>query len=74
MKGVSPQNVGIFTENIVKVFYDLVTQDGAQQLSVNMEAVLTPCIATLLLLKPDADFTDLHRFFIDERNEDLVQL
>ena len=39
-----------------------------------MLAFLMPCISTLLLMKPDADLFDLHRFYNDKRNQDLVLL
>ena len=39
--------------------------------SLNMESLLTP-IVTVLLHRPNSDFSDLVRFMDDDRNDDLV--
>lgn len=63
-------SIEIYTQQIVKVFQELLS--GAT-LSLQMQALLTPCVATLLKRKGSSLY-DLQRFMIDGHNEDLVRL
>ena len=59
----------LIAQEITGVFSELL-KDAA--LSVQMEALLTPCIATLLRRK-GSSLRDLQRFMVDELNTDLIE-
>ena len=48
-------------------------KDGNEELSLQMETLLIPCIR-VLLDRPYSTFKDLQRFMIDHQNEDLLHL
>jgi Type IV secretion-system coupling protein DNA-binding domain len=62
--------VEIYTQEIVKVFDELLS---GVTLSNQMQALLTPCVATLLK-KDDSTLYDLQKFMMDGSNQDLVAL
>jgi len=69
LKDKSEENISIVTQGLVEAFrlgLDL-------QWSPNMEAVLVPCISTLLR-KGDSDIYELQRFMNNGLNDDLVEL
>lgn len=66
----SPQNVDITAQALLEAFKQILDNTS---LSVQMEALLIPCL-TVLLLRPGSTLLDLQRFMNDERNEDLVEL
>lgn len=64
------QLIDLYSQNIAKAFSELI--EGGS-LSPQMEAVLVPCIATLLR-KKDSSLLELQRFMNDEENADLIKL
>lgn len=70
IKDKSPQNVDIAAQALVEAFKQILDNTS---LTVQMEALLVPCL-TVLLLRPDSTLLDLQRFMNDERNSDLVEL
>ena len=64
------QLIDLYSQNIAKAFSELI--EGSS-LSPQMEAVLIPCIATLLR-KKGSSLAELQRFMNDEENADLIQL
>jgi len=60
----------LIAQEITGIFSELL-KDAS--LSVQMEALLTPCVATLLRRK-NSSLWDLQRFMVDELNTDLVKL
>lgn len=62
--------VEIYTQEIVKVFDELLS---GVALSNQMQALLTPCVATLLR-REGSTLYDLQRFMMDGSNQDLVAL
>lgn len=66
----SPQNVDITAQALLEAFKQILDNTS---LSVQMEALLVPCL-TVLLLRPGSTLLDLQRFMNDERNEDLTEL
>lgn len=64
------QLIDLYSQNIAKAFSELI--EGST-LSPQMEAVLIPCIATLLR-KEGSNLAELQRFMNDEENEDLIKL
>lgn len=63
-------SIGIYTQEIVKVFDELLS---GVTLSNQMQALLTPCVATLLK-REGSTLYDLQRFMMDGSNQDLVAL
>lgn len=63
----SEENIDLLTQELVRVFKELLPN----HLSLQMEAVLTPCIATILR-KQNGNLVDLQRFMDDQRNADLI--
>lgn len=66
----SPQNVDITAQALFEAFEQILDNTS---LTVQMEALLIPCL-TVLLLRPDSTLLDLQRFMNDERNSDFVEL
>lgn len=62
--------VEIYAQEIVKVFQELLK---GTSLSLQMQALLTPCVATLLK-REGSTLYDLQRFMIEGNNQDLVYL
>ncbi|EAY29454.1 type IV secretory system conjugative DNA transfer family protein [Microscilla marina] len=62
--------IDLYSQNIAKAFSELI--EGSS-LSPQMEAVLIPCIATLLR-KEGSSLAELQRFMNDEENDDLIKL
>lgn len=65
----TPENVGSITGELVKAFVELI----GQGFSDSMEAVLPPCISTVLF-KPNGSIKDLQNFMVEGRNTELVKL
>lgn len=63
----SEENIDLLTQELVRVFKELLPN----HLSLQMEAVLTPCIATVLR-KQNGSLSMLQRFMDDEKNADLI--
>jgi hypothetical protein len=59
--------IGLFTQELVGVFKELLPS----HLTLQMEAILTPCIATLLR-SATGSLSELQRFMDDARNHDLL--
>ena len=70
LSDTSDQNIGIMSEQLVKVFDELL-QNSA--ISDNMRAVLEPCIS-VLMRKGNSSLAELQRFMDDSNNDDLVEL
>jgi type IV secretory pathway TraG/TraD family ATPase VirD4 len=66
----SPQNVDITAQALVDAFKQILDNTS---LTVQMEALLVPCL-TVLLLRENSTLIDLQRFLNDEKNDDLVAL
>jgi hypothetical protein len=66
----SPQNVDITAQALVDAFKQILDNTS---LTVQMEALLVPCL-TVLLLRENSTLIDLQRFLNDEKNDDLVSL
>lgn len=66
----SDASIDIATQQIVAVFQTLIPEAG---LSVNMDVVLEPCVATLLRVG-NATLRDLRTFMDDNQNRHLVDL
>jgi len=68
------RSIDVMAQQISKVFKELIGRGGNDtKVSTNMDAVLIPCIYTLLR-KGDATLEDLQRFMDDNYNKDLVAL
>lgn len=65
----SPWKIDVFSQIIARVFEETIPQT----VSGNMEAMLVPCISTLLY-KGDSGLPELQRFMDDKNNQDLVEL
>jgi len=63
----------IAAQQIVSVFQELIKGSAAGELTLNMQALLVPCILTLLD-RDGSTLADLKRFMIDGHNSDLVAL
>lgn len=64
------QLVDTYSQNLTKAISELI--EGTS-LSAQMEAVLHPCISTLLR-KGNSSLYELQRFMLDDENDDLVEL
>lgn len=65
----SEENIDVLSQELVSVFKELIPSS----LSLQMEAILTPCIS-VLLRKENGSLSELQRFMDDERNADLIAL
>ena len=63
----------IAAQQIVSVFQELIKGSAAGELTLNMQALLVPCILTLLD-REGSTLADLKRFMIDGQNGDLAAL
>ena len=63
----------IAAQQILGVFKELIKGSSAGELTLNMEALLVPCLLTLLD-REGSTLADLKRFMIDGHNGDLVEL
>jgi hypothetical protein len=70
LKIINDKTVAVMTQELKRILGVLLAGAGA---TMQMEAILSPCISTLLR-KKDASFKDLQRFMDDSRNQDLVAL
>ena len=66
----SEQAIDVHTQELVKVFQELI---GNSSLSTQMDALLKPCIATLLR-REGSTLKDLQDFMDDDINEQFVEL
>lgn len=64
------QAIDIQSQELTRVFQELIKDT---KLSLQMEALLIPCIATILR-RPNSDIFTLQRFMNDDDNDDLVSL
>lgn len=64
----SPEDLGIYTEELMAAFR--ATMDDEAGFSMQMEVVLKPCIAALLLM-PDGHIGHLQQFMDDDENAQL---
>lgn len=69
LKDRSEYNIEIHSQQIVKVFQELLPKSV---LSTQMEALIAPCVATLLR-KGDASLGDLQTFMTDGKNQELIE-
>lgn len=69
LKDKSEQNIDVLSQELAEVLELLMPKTS---ITVHMEALLIPCIATLLR-KGDKSLKDLQRFMLDETNSDLVE-
>lgn len=65
----SEENIDVLTQELVSVFKELLPAN----LTLQMEAILTPCIATLLRMN-NGSLALLQTFMDDNKNEDLYAL
>lgn len=65
----SEENIDVLTQELVSVFKELIPS----ALTLQMEAILTPCIATLLRTDTGS-LSELQRFMDDTKNQDLINL
>jgi hypothetical protein len=63
----------IAAQQILSVFQELIKGSAAGELTLNMQALLVPCILTLLD-REGSTLADLKRFMIDGHNADLLEL
>ena len=66
----SEKNIAVMTQELKRIIELLLAGAG---ISNQMEAIIHPCIATLLR-RQGSDFTDLQRFMDDRQNRDLLEL
>lgn len=64
------QNIDIMSQEISRAFQELL---GQSSLSLQMETILIPCLATLLR-KGNSNLKELQRFMDDDHNKDLIEL
>ena len=64
------KHIELVAQEITGAFLEII---GQANLSTQMEAILEPCIATVLV-KKDGSIKDLQRFMDDENNADLIEL
>jgi len=62
--------IDLLSQELARIFQEMIT---GTTLSLQMEALLVPCIA-VLLRKGNSDLSELQRMMDDELNHDLVQL
>ena len=67
------ETIDAFSQEITNAISEMIRKGGDDVLSVNMDAFLKPCIATLLR-RGNADLSDLKRFMDEQNNADLIQL
>lgn len=67
---VTDESVAIMTQELKKILSVLLSSSAP---TAQMEAILSPCISTLLR-KKGSSFKDLQRFMDDNQNADLVEL
>lgn len=65
----SEKNIALMTQELKSIFSVLLQKAN---LTGQMDAILSPCIATLLR-RPNSSFSDLQRFMDDDNNHDLVE-
>ena len=65
----SEANIDLLTQELVNVFKEIIPST----LSLQMEAILNPCVATLLRTE-FGSLSELQRFMDDSKNQDLVAL
>lgn len=70
---MTPQDREVMAQQITGAFEELLKGSGGAALSVNMRAVLMPCLLTLLDAG-DKTLVDLQTFLNDDHNEQLVAL
>lgn len=70
LKKIDEHNVALMTQELRGVLSTILNGAGT---TAQMDAILTPCISTLLW-KGDSNFKELQRFFDDKNNEDLIEL
>lgn len=63
--------IPLFSVELARIFQEMM--GGTSQLSLQMEALLIPCVSTLLR-KGDSSLSELQRFMDDKENQDLVKL
>jgi Helicase HerA, central domain len=68
VKEKSDEQVDYTSQVILSVFEELL---GGSGLSLQMETLLLPCIATVIRM--GGTFRELQRFMLDDMNEDLIQ-
>ncbi|MBF0264129.1 MAG: hypothetical protein HQL46_02575 [Gammaproteobacteria bacterium] len=66
----SEKNIALMTQELKSIFSVLLQNANTTN---QMDAILSPCIATLLR-RPNSDFSDLQRFMDDDNNHDLVEV
>ena len=69
IKDKSEETIDLVSQELARVFQELIKDS---KLSLQMETLLIPCIATLLRRK-NSTLRDLQRFMNDELNKDLVE-
>ncbi len=69
IKDKSDENIDILSQELTRVFQELIKDS---KLSLQMETLLQPCIATLLR-RENSSLRDLQRFMNDDLNKDLVE-
>lgn len=69
IKDKSEETIDLVSQELARVFQELIKDS---KLSLQMETLLIPCIATLLR-KENSTLRDLQRFMNDEINKDLVE-
>jgi len=62
----------VYSQFLARAFTAML-KDGNEELSLQMETLLIPCIR-ILLERPSSTFRDLQRFMIGHQNDDLVAL
>lgn len=70
LKKTDEKTVGVMTQELKRILSVLLSGAGT---TAQMDAILSPCISTLLW-KKDSDFKELQRFFDDNNNADLIAL
>jgi len=66
----SEKNIALMTQELKSIFSVLLQNTNTTN---QMDALLSPCIATLLR-RSNSDFSDLQRFMDDDNNHDLIEL